>query len=61
MLNRLEELAWISRCKLFRDENAFASLVGAWSGRIRKFLLMQTGGDGEEPAFSRKGKTQAAA
>lgn len=45
MLNRLEELAWISRCKLFRDENAFASLVGAWSGRIRKFLLMQTGGD----------------
>lgn len=47
MLNKLEELAWISRCKLFRDEKAFAHLVEAWSGRIRKFLLMQTGGDGE--------------
>lgn len=45
MLNKLEELAWISRCKLFRDEKAFACLVGVWSGRIRKFLLLQTRGD----------------
>lgn len=45
MLNKLEELAWISRCKLFRDEKAFACLVEAWSGRIRKFFLLQTGGD----------------
>lgn len=46
MLNKLEELAWISRCKLFRDPKAFACLVDAWSGRIRKFFLLQTGGDG---------------
>lgn len=42
---RLDELAWISRCKLFRDEKAFAKLLDAWSGRIRKFFLLQTGGD----------------
>lgn len=42
---RLDELAWISRCKLFSDEKAFGKLVDAWSDRIRRFFLLQTGGD----------------
>lgn len=45
MPSKLEELAWISRCKLFNDEKAFGKLVDSYSGRIRRFFLLQTRGD----------------
>lgn len=45
MSSRAEELAWITRCKLLRDQRAFAHLIDAYSDRVRNFFLIQTGGD----------------
>lgn len=44
-MNRIEELAILSRVILLRDERAFARLVEDYQERVRRFFLMQTGGD----------------
>jgi len=45
MPSKLEEKAWIARCKLFGDQKAFGYLVDAYKGPVIRFFLMQTGGD----------------
>lgn len=47
MPSRLDERAWIARCKLFGDEKAFSKLVDAYKGKVLRFFLIQTGGDQE--------------
>lgn len=44
-MTRIEELALVSRVVLTNDRRAFSRLVGAYQERVRRFFLMQTGGD----------------
>lgn len=48
MLHKLEERAWISRCRLLGDERAFAKLMERYQGRVLRFFLLQTGGNQDD-------------
>lgn len=45
-MDRTEDILLVTRCALFDDRKAFAALVDKYQGKVKRFFLGLTGGDG---------------